>query len=31
MALGARAFGRPDAAEAVARLVLELAPEGTQP
>ena len=28
MALGARAFGRPDAAAAVARLVLELAPEG---
>ncbi len=31
MALGARAFGRPDAAQAVARLVLELAPEGPQP
>jgi UDP-N-acetylglucosamine--N-acetylmuramyl-(pentapeptide) pyrophosphoryl-undecaprenol N-acetylglucosamine transferase len=28
MAQGARAFGRPDAAAAVARLVLELAPEG---
>lgn len=28
MAQGARAFGRPDAAAAVARLVLELTPEG---
>jgi UDP-N-acetylglucosamine--N-acetylmuramyl-(pentapeptide) pyrophosphoryl-undecaprenol N-acetylglucosamine transferase len=30
MAQGARAFGRPDAAAAVARLVLELSPEGPQ-
>jgi len=31
MALSARAFGRPDAAAAVARLVLELTPEGPPP
>ena len=30
MALGARAFGRPDAAASVARLVLELLPEGSR-
>jgi len=31
LARGARAFGRPDAAENVARLVLELASEGSRP
>ncbi|MFP4149615.1 MAG: undecaprenyldiphospho-muramoylpentapeptide beta-N-acetylglucosaminyltransferase [Nitriliruptoraceae bacterium] len=31
MARSARAFGRPDAAEAVARLVLDLIPEGARP
>lgn len=31
MARSARAFGRPDAAEAVARLLLDLVPEGVHP